>query len=424
MTANFTGGNRITLLKNGGEFFPALVRAIDGAKREVRIETYIFRDDISGEVIASALKRAAERGVDVRVIVDGFGSHETKPMFFNSMNNAGVTVLLFRPEYRWRKFRKAHLRRTHRKIVVIDQAIAFVGGINLIDDMTESLSDTFPRYDYALQIEGAVIADIHRATERLWTLVSWWSYRKRQANEKLDQLLRRPVGKSTKTLALAHAIPPSPSPLPPAEPISSLVKTDTTQPVRAAFVARDNFRHRRDIEHVYLDAVENAKKSILIVNSYFLPGRKFRRAIVDAAERGVHVTLLLQGRADHALMQLASRALYGQFLAAGVHVFEYQKSMLHGKVAVVDDQWATVGSSNLDPFSLFLNREANMVVSDVAFAKTLRASIEQEIEGGANQHDPAVWRKRSLAARTKSWLAYGLARLAAGWIGFRNEWHS
>ncbi len=420
MTANFTGGNRITLLKNGGEFFPALVRAIDGAKREVRIETYIFRDDISGEIVAAALKRAAERGVDVRVIVDGFGSHATKPVFFSSMNNAGVTVLLFRPEYRWLKFRKAHLRRTHRKIVVIDQTIAFVGGINLIDDMTESLSDNFPRYDYALQIEGAVIADIHRATERLWTLVSWWSYRKRQANEKLDQLLRRPARRSAKTSALTNAIAPSPS----AEPMSSLVKTDAAQPVRAAFVARDNFRHRRDIEHVYLDAVENAKKSILIVNSYFLPGRKFRRAIVDAAERGVHVTLLLQGRADHALMQLASRALYGQFLAAGVRVFEYQKSMLHGKVAVVDDQWATVGSSNLDPFSLFLNREANMVVSDVAFAQTLRASIEQEIEEGASQHDPAVWRKRGLVVRIKSWSAYGFARLVAGWIGFRNEWHS
>jgi cardiolipin synthase A/B len=422
MTVNFTGGNRITLLKNGGEFFPALVRAIDEAKREVRIETYIFRDDASGEVIAAALKRAAERGVDVRVIVDGFGSHETRPVFFSSMNNAGVTVLLFRPEYRWLKFRKAHLRRTHRKIVVIDQAIAFVGGINLIDDMTESLSNTFPRYDYALQIEGAVIADIHRATERLWTLVSWWSYRKRQANEKLDQLLRRPVRNSANTPASAPALtnnmPLSPS------PISSLAATDATQPVRAAFVARDNFRHRRDIEHVYLDAVESAKKSILIVNSYFLPGRKFRRAIVDAAERGVHVTLLLQGRADHALMQLASRALYGQFLAAGVHVFEYQKSMLHGKVAVVDDHWATVGSSNLDPFSLFLNREANMVVSDAAFAQTLRASIEQEIEDGANQHDPAAWSKRGLAQRTKSWLAYGFARLVAGWIGFRNEWHS
>lgn len=407
---DFSSGNRVTLLKNGGEFFPALERAIDGAQSEIRIETYIFRDDAAGRTIADALKRATQRGVEVRVIVDGFGSRETKPVFFNDLNNAGVTLLMFRPEYGWLSFRRAHLRRTHRKIVVIDMAIAFVGGINLIDDLTDAISDKHPRYDYALQLEGPVTSDIYRATERLWNLVSWWHYRKQQARDEINRLLRRPTRVR----------------LPPVDAATSSAhaqRVSERTPVRAAFVARDNFRHRRDIERMYLDAVEQAQKNILIVNAYFLPGRRFRQALLAAAKRDVKITLLLQGLADHPLLQLASRALYDQLLSAGVTIFEYEKSMLHGKVAVVDNEWATVGSSNLDPFSLFLNREANIVVRDGEFAATLRASVEAEIQEGAKQHDPTVWHKRGLAQRTKSWLAYGFTRVVAGWIGIRGEWH-
>jgi cardiolipin synthase A/B len=407
---DFTGGNHITLLKNGGEFFPALERAINAAQNEIRVETYIFRDDAAGHRIADAMKAAAKRGVDVRVIVDGFGSRETKPVFFSELNNAGVTLLLFRPEYRLLSFRKAHLRRTHRKIVVIDQRVAFVGGINLIDDLTDALSDEHPRYDYALQIEGPIITDIYRATQRLWKLVSWWHYRKQQARDEINRLLRRPYdGRALSALATLPDVPSAPR--------------GAATPVRAAFVARDNFRHRRDIERVYLDAVEQARQSVLIVNSYFLPGRRFRRALIEAAERGVRITLLLQGRADHPMMQLASRALYDQLLGAGVTIFEYEKSMLHGKVAVIDNEWATVGSSNLDPFSLFLNREANIVVRDQVFAQTLRASVEEEIKAGAKHHDPSAWHKRGLGQRVKSWLAYGFTRVVTGWIGIRGEWH-
>jgi cardiolipin synthase A/B len=407
---DFTAGNRITLLKNGGEFFPALERAIAEAEFEVRVETYIFRDDAAGHRIAAALRAAVKRGVDVRVIVDGFGSRETKPVFFSELNNAGVTLLLFRPEYRWLSFRKAHLRRTHRKIVVIDQRTAFVGGINLIDDLTDALSNEHPRYDYALEVEGPIITDIYRATQRLWNLVSWWHYRKQQARDEINRLLRRPNNGRAPSAMVAL-------------PDIQSAHRSTATPVRAAFVARDNFRHRRDIERVYLDAVEQATKSVLIVNSYFLPGRRFRRALIEAAERGVNITLLLQGRADHPMMQLASRALYDQLLGAGVTIFEYEKSMLHGKVAVVDNEWATVGSSNLDPFSLFLNREANIVVRDHAFAQSLRASVEEEIRAGAKHHDPTAWQKRGLGERAKSWLAYGFTRVVTGWIGIRGEWH-
>jgi cardiolipin synthase A/B len=402
-------GNQVKLLKNGLEFFPALIAAIDAAEHDVRIETYIFRDDKTGLAVGDALKRAARRGVSVRVIVDGFGSRETSKMFFDQLRLANVNLLVFRPEYRWLSLKKAHLRRTHRKIAIVDRRIAFVGGINLIDDFTESLS-TYPRYDYALQIEGPVLENIFRATERLWNLVSWWSMRKRGAEAELRRLLRRPqrAGLPTPVRPLSRTQPE------PARDIGNV-------PVQ--FLARDNFRHRREIEEAYLNAIANAKQHIVLVNSYFLPGRRLRRELMAAAKRGVHVTLLLQGRADHALMQLATRALYEQLLGVGVQIYEYEKSMLHGKVATVDDEWATVGSSNLDPFSLFLNREANVVVFEAAFARTLRLSVLEEIERGAKHCNPADWQRRPRIERAKTWLAYGFARLIAGWIGFKNEWH-
>jgi cardiolipin synthase A/B len=404
-----TSGNNVTLLKNGGELFPAMIAAIDAAQFEVRVETYIFRDDNSGEAIADSLKRAARRGVAVRVLVDGFGSHETNPKFFDSLREAGVTLLLFRPDYRWISMRRAHLRRTHRKITLVDARIAFVGGINLIDDFTESLSD-FPRYDYAVKVEGPVIASIYHATERLWKLVAWWHVRKMGAKAEIRRWLRRPQTDlkliNAERTALANATE----------------NNGKVGNMRAQFLARDNFRNRREIEEAYLAAIKSATKKILIVNSYFLPGRRFRRELIAAASRGVEVTLLLQGRADHALLQMATRALYEQLLGAGVKIYEYEKSMMHCKVAAIDDAWATVGSSNLDPFSLFLNREANVVVLDEGFARNLRLSVEEEIKEGGCQFDPANWQHRPRMDRIKTWLAYGFARAATGWIGVKSDW--
>ena len=404
-----TSGNNVTLLKNGGELFPAMIAAIDAAQFEVRVETYIFRDDKGGEAIADSLKRAAKRGVAVRVLVDGFGSHTTHPKFFDSLRDAGVTLLLFRPDYRWVSMRRAHLRRTHRKITLVDARVAFVGGINLIDDLTESLSD-FPRYDYAVQVEGPVVANIYHATERLWKLVAWWHVRKMGAKAEIRRWLRRPQADlkliNAERVALANATE----------------KNSHVGNMRAQFLARDNFRNRREIEEAYLAAIKGATKKILIVNSYFLPGRRFRRELIAAATRGVGVTLLLQGRADHVLLQMATRALYEQLLGVGVKIYEYEKSMMHGKVAAIDDAWATVGSSNLDPFSLFLNREANVVVLDEAFARDLRLSVEGEIKEGAHQFQPADWQRRPLIERVKNWLAYGFARVATGWIGVKGDW--
>ena len=383
-------GNRITLLKNGAQFFPALLNAINAATSEIRIETYIFRNDVAGINVAEALKRAAARGVKVHLLIDGVGSHTTAPAFFADMRSTGIEVLVFRPENKLFNFNKSRLRRVHRKIGLIDGKIGFVGGINLIDDMTDCLSEC-PRYDYAVQVEGPVLADIYLQMVHLWRVVSWWKFGRRR-----------------------NAIP--------MRNFSTHLPMHAMGNMNAFFAVRDNFRHRSDIEKAYLDAIGAARQEILITSPYFLPGRHFRHALMAATQRGVNVSLLLQGRADHPLLQQATRALYAQLLGAGINIFEYHRSMLHGKVAVVDDKWATVGSSNLEPFSLLLNREANVVVLDETFAATLRASVMEEIRLNASKLEPTHWQQRGWLGRTSTWIAYGLARLVTGWLGFSKSW--
>jgi cardiolipin synthase len=190
---------------------------------------------------------------------------------------------------------------------------------------------------------------------------------------------------------------------------------------RAALVIRDNVRHRADIETAYLDAIEAAKDEIVIANAYFFPGRRLRHALIDAAQRGVRVILLLQGRVEYMLLHYASRALYGTLLEAGIEIREYHKSFLHAKVAVIDGHWATVGSSNIDPFSLALAREANIVVEDHDFAQQLRRSLHDVMEEGATVVASQHWFRQPIWKRVPIWIGYGIARLAMGVIGYADK---
>ena len=187
---------------------------------------------------------------------------------------------------------------------------------------------------------------------------------------------------------------------------------------RTTFLVRDNIRHRRDIEDAYLQAIKQAQFEIILANAYFLPGLNFRHALLDAAGRGVRVVLLLQGMVNHPLLHYASHALYGSFLFAGIEIHEYHKSLLHAKVAVIDGHWSTVGSSNLDPFSLLLSLEANVVVDDEGFAEQLKFSLEQAIATGAQQISKKNWRTQSIGQRLVSWLSYGVVRFMIGIAGY------
>jgi cardiolipin synthase len=191
----------------------------------------------------------------------------------------------------------------------------------------------------------------------------------------------------------------------------------------AKFVIRDNLRHRRDIEFAYLAAIRTAKQEILLASSYFFPGIRFRRALIAAAGRGVQVTLLLQGRVEYRLLHYATRALYGQLLTAGIAIQEYHRSFLHAKVAVVDGQWATVGSSNIDPYSLLMAREGNVFVRDPYVSGELRARLTEMIADGARRVGPQHWALRPRMYKALVWTAYGVVRMGMGLLGYGgNEW--
>jgi len=378
----FLPGNRVELLETGGEYFPALLAAIVAAREEIRLESYIFANDTTGRQIAAALAGAAQRGVRVHVLVDGFGSRGFMQSLGGELLAAGVEVLIFRAEISPFSLRRHRLRRLHRKLACIDARLAFVGGINIIDDF-DTPGQMPPRYDYAVRVEGPLLGPIHETMRHLWALVRWTKLRRR----------------------------PSKSPRP-------ALNDDRCGDVNAAFLVRDNLRHRRDIESAYLRAINSAKEEVFLANAYFLPGRRFRHALMAASRRGVKVSVLLQGRVEYLLLHYASHALYGALLASGVRIFEYQSSFLHAKVAVIDGGWATVGSSNIDPFSLLLAREANVVVRNKVFAGRLQASLERAATQGAVEVERENWDRTPPWARAAHWLAYGLMRLLIGLAGY------
>lgn len=378
----FVAGNRVQLLESGGEYFPALIAAIDAAAHEVHLETYIFSDDATGRQVAAALALAARRGVAVRVLVDGFGAREFAAGLGASLAADRVEVMTYRPELGQTRIRRHRLRRLHRKLTVVDGATAFVGGINVLDDFDGGESAA-ARFDYAVRIEGPLVPRVHAATRQVWRLVRWARFGRR---------------------------PPPPAPLPAAPAVGGTME--------AALLVRDNLRHRRDIEHAYLQAILGARREILIANAYFFPGRRFRKALLAAAKRGVSVRLLLQGRVEYVLQHYATQSLYGRMLAAGVRVFEYQTAFLHAKVAVVDGKWATVGSSNIDPFSLLVAREANVVVRDAGFAGALQTSLEAAMQGSAKEIRAEDHGERSWLVRLASAAAYALVRILVGATGY------
>ncbi len=379
-------GNRLTLLENGAEYFPALIAAIDAAHSEIHLETYIYAADDAGRAVADALIRAVRRGVTARVVLDGFGSRGLPAAFIAGLRAAGVDLLVFRPELARLRMRRQRLRRMHRKLAVVDARVAFVGGINIIDDLNGHGLKA-PRQDYAVRVEGPLVAEIHAAARRLWRLLIWSRFGLNRA----DDAWLKPA-------------------------VTAIGAQD------AEFLTRDSVRGRRAIETAYLRAIARARREILLANAYFLPGRRFRRALIDAARRGRRVVLMTQGHTDHPLYQAATRALYRHFLENGIEIHEYQRSELHAKVAVIDGHWATVGSSNIDPFSLLLAREANIMVHDPVFAGQLRASLEVATRRGAHRIHRLVWRRIPWYKRLASWLAYGLVRGLMGLAGFGRRW--
>ena len=382
----FLPNNQITLLRGGEEYFPALVTAIENASQTIYLQTYIYELDKAGISIGTALKQAAQKGVAVNILLDGFGCKDMPKTYLREFENAGVQVMFYRPKISPWTLKKDRLRRMHRKIAVVDNKIAFVGGINIIDDYNVP-DNTPPRIDYAVRIEGTLLPSIASSIQKLWRRISLSHLKPANTNNKIS---------------------------------TNKVELTATKGVDAAFVLRDNLIHRRDIENAYLSAINTAKSEIIIANAYFVPGRRFRQALLRAAKRGVKIELLLQGRMEYFLM-FATHAFYSLFLKNGIEIYEYRKSYMHCKVAVIDGRWATVGSSNIDPFSMLLAREANIIVQDTAFANELRTEIHNSIREGAHHVSAQEWLQGNLLKRFLSWLTYGVVRIFLGAIGYSNR---
>ncbi|SNT25131.1 cardiolipin synthase [Noviherbaspirillum humi] len=381
MNRRWTGGNRFSLLENGEEFYPKVFEAIARAEREVMLETFILYEDKVGLQLHQVLLEAARRGVQIDLTIDGWGSPSLSQEFIGSLTAAGVRFHVFDPGLRL--LRRLNLfRRMHRKLVVVDGKIAFVGGINYSAD---HLGDFGPeaKQDYAVQAEGPIVAQIHafmRAAIAAGHGRRHW-FRRRQA------------------------VAQTPAPAPAGE-------------AEALFVWRDNNENKRAIERQYRLAIRLAQRRVVIANAYFFPGWAFLRDLRRAARRGVQVDLILQGNPDMQIVQIAAAMLYHHLLRGGVRIYEYCARPLHGKVAVVDDEWATVGSSNLDPLSLSLNLEANVMIRDRGFNHRLRERLDYLIRHSCKQIRPEDVREPEMWRQVRSFFLFHFLRRFPSWVGW------
>lgn len=403
-------GHAFVLQEGGSQLFASMVAAMDAARQSVHLETYIF--DFRGEAlrVAEALERAAHRGVHVRLVVDGVGTAHIPEEWTHRFAQAGVHWRVFAPLGRLGLLIPSRWRRLHRKLCVVDGVVGFCGGINLIDDWHDLAMGplTAPRLDYALQVTGPLVADMADTMEAVW----WRLQAVRQARRREFRAA---------WAALRATLPTGDfSALSPAKAGQGVSSAGADPLVgRAALLLRDNVRHRHSIERAYLKAIGEARSDIVIANAYFIPGRRVRRALTMACQRGVRVRLLLQGLYENFWQYHAARPVYHSLLAAGVEIHEYAPSALHAKVAVIDDHWVTVGSTNLDPLSLLLAREANVVSVDPELARALRQRLEHLMHTQGEALDQGRLASRPWRERVLDRLAFATMRTVLFLTGHR-----
>lgn len=381
MPVKWTEGNDFELLENGEEFFPAVFESIEAATRSVIIETFIIFDDEVGKPLRQVLVDAAARGVQVDVTVDGYGTADLPEEYIESLVNAGVRLHVFDPQPRRLGFRTNLFRRLHRKIVVVDSELAFVGGINFAADHLIK-SGPLAKQDYAVKIRGPLVADIEADTLRLLSA----SDQRRSFWGRL-RWRRRPVQHQPGDIV-------------------------------AAWVTRDNDEHTDDIERHYRFVIRAAQSEITIANAYFFPGYSLLRDLRRAAKRGVEVRLILQGEPDMPWARVAATMLYDYLLSGGVKIYEYCERPFHGKVATVDGQWATVGSSNLDPLSLALNLEGNVMIRDAAFAGCLQERLDQLVESQCRLMERGSRPRRQIQRMLVGVFVFHFLRRFPAWAGW------
>lgn len=352
----YVGGNKLTYLATGGETYKAMLEAIEGAKETVHLETYILRADKTGRRFAAALSAKAKKGVRVRLIFDSVGALDLDPTYVTGLRNAGVQVCEYHPIAPWRP-RWAWSRRDHRKILVVDGRVGFAGSMNICDDHAPIEEGGGDWHDAHVRVEGPAAYMLDRLFRVVWF----------RETERWFNLAGHPE--------------------------------DAYGASKVWVAANEEFIHRYRIRSAYLNALRAARRYVSIANSYFLPDVPTRLALAAAARRGVNVRLLVQGRTDVTAVWYAGRDSFDYLLRHGVKLYEWTGPVLHSKMCVVDDAWCSVGSYNMDHFSLLRNLEVNLHILDEGFA----AQVGRRFEADVRKSRPILleeWRRRPLVEKT------------------------
>ncbi|MBI3814816.1 MAG: cardiolipin synthase [Nitrospinae bacterium] len=341
-------GNKVTLLKDGREAFPSMIHAIEEASFTVNLETYILRSDKTGWRFGEALAKKAAEGVEVNLIYDSVGSIDCGEDFLQFLQNHRVRVMEYNPIAPWKKGWQ-WLRRNHRKILVVDGRIGFTGGINIADDYADIAEGGKGWRDTHIKIEGPAVRELQKLFLSTW---------KRDAGIRKYYPLLDDAG-------------------------------DT--PVQ--IVGSRERKNRKAVKRLYIQAIKNAKREIYLTNAYFVPDRGALRAIRNARRRGVEVTLILPGVSDVKVVRYASRSLYSRLLSYGIKIFEREGQVLHSKTAVIDGEWITIGSCNMDHRSYLYDLEVNAVVYSREFGEKMRGMFIDDLKN-CRRIDREEWKDR------------------------------
>ena len=381
MKTEWRDGNRLRLLANGEQYFPRVFGAIKRASESILLETFILFEDDVGNALQKEIIAAASRGVKVEMLLDGYGSNNLSSEFIRRLTTAGVRFIFYDPRPLVLGVRTNLFRRMHRKIVVCDGEIAFVGGINFSAEHNSSYGPE-AKQDYAVEVKGPVVQDIMLYVQQAMNSKGinrrWWNNRR-----------------------------------------SRVAQNQSPGDAQILFVWRDNDRHTDDIEQNYLKMLREAKEEVIIANAYFFPGYHLLREMRSAAQRGVSVKLIVQGKPDMPIVKVGAELLYNYLVGGGVEIYEYIRRPLHAKIALQDNFWSTVGSSNLDPLSLSLNLEANLIIHDRTFNQVIRRELVRLITQDCERVDESRLPKQNWWQLGKSIVVFHFLRhfpAIAGWL--------
>ena len=374
-------GNRISLLVDGADTYPAMLEAIRSAQDHINLESYIIEDDEVGHQFADLLLAQQARGVQVNLIYDSIGGISTPKAFFDRLRQGGIQVLEFNPvnplavRTAW-----SVNNRDHRKLLIVDGRTAFLGGINISSVYSSGSSgprrdkdkgeNTVPWRDTDIRLEGPVVAELQKMFLETW---------EKQRGEALAVKAYFPALKSEGS-DIVRAIGSSPN-----DPFSMMYLT-------------------------LISAIGNAEKQVYLTNAYFVPDPQLRKALADAARRGVDVRIILPSHTDSSLVFHAGRSHYQELLKGGVRIYERDGAVLHSKTALIDGVWSTVGSSNLDWRSFIDNQEVDAVVLGREFAQQMQAMFDRDL-ATSRLIDLKEWSRRSVDLRLKEFLARMWERL-------------